>query len=526
MRSSRRWIGDILWADFLVRVRKPATVGVFLFLCFSAYLWVPDPSAGYALISVQGQRVLYDSPAMAFATGVLFSLLITLFGFFIVKGSIGLDSRSRCGLVIASTPTASWEYLLGKMLGNVVFLTTLALGFMLSSMIMQLVRGEASLDPIPYLVYYALLVPPGIVFVSSVAVLFESTRRLASRAGEVLYLLVWVLLLGISIAWHTQGSNPGLYFDYTGVGFLEQMLRDMKGADGVSIGAALYDESKDPIVFGAARVETSWVLPRIMSTVTPVLLLVPATALFHRFDPSRTRLAHRRRSPGLVSRLSGLTRRPASLAFSRLAPWLGGRRSLTGAMVSEAMLILLLHPLAAATLGGLASVSAVAPLGLLTSGVLPAMFAILAVMISGVSSREYRSGTVALTAAIPGLERYYLWWKLGATLTIGLIFLAVPAIRVGFVTPNRLLSMVVGLLFTVGFSIALGAIARTPKAFLVLYLSFWYVVLNDGGRTALLDFAGFYGSATSMTHLLYVALAVLGLILAKAIVTFRPPHPC
>lgn len=526
MSDSRRRIRDVLWADFLVRIRKPATVVIFLVLCFSAYLWVPDPSAGYALISVHGQRVLYDSPAMAFATGVLYSLLMTLFGFFIVKGSIEIDSRSRCGLVIASTPTASWEYLLGKILGNVLFLTTLAVGFMLSSMVMQLVRGEASLDPIPYLVYYALLVPPGIMFVSSVAVLFESTARLAGRAGEVLYFFLWTLLLGVSIAWHTQGANPGLYFDYTGVGFLEQMLRDMMGSDGVSIGAALYDPTKDPIVFGAARVKTAWILPRIVSTITPLLLLVPATVLFHRFDPSRTRVTHGRRGPGFVGRLSGLARRPVSLAFSRLASGLGRRRSLTGAIVSEALLILLLHPLAATALGFLTLISGIAPLGLLTSGVLPAIFAVLAVMLAGASSREHRSGTVALTASIPRLERHYLTWKLGAALVIGLTFLAVPAIRIGIAAPNRLLSVVVGLLFTVAGAMALGLITRTPKAFLVLFLSFWYVVLNDGGRTPWLDFAGFFGSATSSTHLLYAALAILVLSLAQAIVAFRRHDRC
>ena len=58
----------IVRADFLIRLRRPSTVVVFLLLSAIAYLWVPAPSTGRALMQIKDQRVLYNSASIAMAT--------------------------------------------------------------------------------------------------------------------------------------------------------------------------------------------------------------------------------------------------------------------------------------------------------------------------------------------------------------------------------------------------------------------------------------------------------------------------
>ena len=77
--------------------------------------------------------------------------------------------------------------------------------------------------------------------------------------------------------------------------------------------------------------------------------------------------------------------------------------------------------------------------------------------------------------------------------------------------------MLSGVLFIAGTATALGALAGTPKAFIILFLSFWYVVLNDGGRTPALDFAGFFGVADLGVRLLYLGLTAALLLLAELV---------
>src|SRR5262245_58539876 len=162
-------LAAIVRADFLIRLRRPSTLVVFLLLSALAYLWVPAPSTGRALIQINGQRALYNSAAIGMATAILGTLFVGLFGFYVISNALRRDVLSRCGYVIASTTMRGSEYIAGKFAGNVVFLSVFMCGFMLTSMSMVLVRGEAPLEPFTFMLPYLLLAPPSIVFVSAVA---------------------------------------------------------------------------------------------------------------------------------------------------------------------------------------------------------------------------------------------------------------------------------------------------------------------------------------------------------------------
>ncbi|MGH9696732.1 MAG: hypothetical protein ACRD5Z_21475, partial [Bryobacteraceae bacterium] len=56
-------IAAIVQADFRVRFRRLSTVIVFLLLSAFAYVWIPAPSTGRALIQINGHRALNTSGA-------------------------------------------------------------------------------------------------------------------------------------------------------------------------------------------------------------------------------------------------------------------------------------------------------------------------------------------------------------------------------------------------------------------------------------------------------------------------------
>ena len=59
--------------------------------------------------------------------------------------------------------------------------------------------------------------------------------------------------------------------------------------------------------------------------------------------------------------------------------------------------------------------------------------------------------------------------------------------------------------------------SSNPRTFIVLFLSFWYVVVSDRGATPVLDFAGLYGTPAPAVTAAYAALAVLLLLAAAAV---------
>jgi hypothetical protein len=60
----------------------------------------------------------------------------------------------------------------------------------------------------------------------------------------------------------------------------------------------------------------------------------------------------------------------------------------------------------------------------------------------------------------------------------------------------------------------LGVTTRNAKTFIVGFLSFWYLVVNDKGASPMLDFAGFNGAAAPRTVVTYAGIGVAAIVLA------------
>lgn len=516
-------VASIVRADFLIRFRKASTLVVFLLISFSAYLWVPDPATGMALLQIEGRRALYNSAAIGMGTASIGTILIGLLGFYVVSNAIGGDLRSRCGAVIASTPVRSSEYLLGKTLGNVVFLAAFVAGYMVVSMAMVLVRGEAPLEPLVFARQYALLTPPTIVLVAVVAVLFESVRWLSGRLGDVVWFVVWMSGMAAPAIVLESGQPSQLvrYLDVSGLGFLVSRLRETLGTTQVSIGASSFDPSKGVFVFQGLTLSPDWIGPRLGATLLPLVLLPLALLFFHRFDPAKVKARSAGARSGWLAgfeRLLGPLLRLLARPFALLRPRSTGRRgpSLWAAAREDAYLTLTTAPLLAATVPLFAVASLVAPLGLLRGAILPALFAVLALTIADVPSRERRTGLVPMVFAAPRLAAGFVGWKLMTCLIVTGLLTAIPLVRLALHDGPAAVSLAIGSLFTCSAAVALGVMSSNPKAFVALFLVFWYAVVNDGGSTSGLDFAGFYGTATPAVTVVYLVIAFALLAAAQA----------
>jgi hypothetical protein len=512
MTASFRRIGAIINGDFRIRFRRVSTLIVFLLLSAFAYVWIPSPSTGRTLIQINGQRAIYNSGALGMGTASLAMIFVGLFGFYVISNAIRRDVITRCGLVAASTPMRSGEYLLGKFLGNLAFLATFVMGFMLSSMAMLLVRGEAPLEPLVFVTQYLLLTPPAIVFVSAVAVLFESIRWLSGKLGDVLYFFLWASVIGLVVANETSKGtiNWARCFDFTGFGFMIDQMQRTLHTESVSIGSSSFDPAKPSIVFPGLRMTGEWLLPRLISLVAPLALLPVSAFFFHRFDPVRVKQISgkgRRNWLGKIQNLfKPLSRRAVSLL---MFPGRGG--SFLGSMWTDALLTLTLLPFAFVAFVVITITSLVLP----PADTLPVVFAVLAVIVSDVATRDSRAGTLASIRAVPRLREQYVWWKLGSTLLLALLLCLGPLVRTVAHGALALAALGGGIVLVASVATALGVLTSNPKTFIVAFLTFWYVVVNDKGISPLLDFAGFYGRFTTTTIVLYAGISVGAIILAQ-----------
>ena len=198
----------IAWTDVRIRMARTSSVVVLVALCILVYVMVPDLSTGRALMKVNGHRALYNSVTIALATSSLCAVLLGMAGFYLTSNTLRRDVETRTGYVIASTPVRNSEYLAGKLLGNIAFLTLVVIVYVLNVMAMQLLRGEAPVEPLTYAAMFLAVVGPVIVVVSSIALMFECVRPLSGRIGDIAYFFLWVMLLAVPAS-TAEGGQAG-----------------------------------------------------------------------------------------------------------------------------------------------------------------------------------------------------------------------------------------------------------------------------------------------------------------------------
>lgn len=504
-------IRAIVITDFRLRFRRLSTAVLFLLLCLTAYSLVPDPSNGTTLMAVNGQRVLYNSTVIALVTSVLGSVLLTLTGFYLVSHSLQREITARTGFVVAATPVCNIEYLAGKFLGNAVLLGSIGVGFMLAIMVMHLLRAEAPLEPLVYLSIYLWILLPTVTFVSAIALVFETSPWLSGRLGDVIYFFVWAVLLSVPAALLASGRalDGWQLIDTTGLSYvIDEITRQTQGKE-VSLGAVPFDRGKPTLEMTAVGWSQGAILARLAASLLALPLLGLALAAFARFDPTRIKLSERSSTINPLAWLNGLVKPLARVleplyalaAIAGLPGWLR-------LVLCDALLTLSLSPLILIMVVGFAVANSLLPIETVHSAILPLIFVALVPVLAGIPTRERQAGLTALLLSTPAARSHFAGWKYGSLLVVTLCFTAIPLLRLVWVQPSAGFSLMTGSLFVAAVALAGGMLSGSPKTFVLIFLLFLYLVLN-GGQSATLDFAGWYGKATPAVQGGYAAIAAV-----------------
>jgi hypothetical protein len=122
-----------------------------------------------------------------------------------------------------------------------------------------------------------------------------------------------------------------------------------------------------------------------------------------------------------------------------------------------------------------------------------------------------------LLRATRRLREDFLWWKLGSSVLLALALCSIPLVRSAVMGAWPFCALLIGIGFVAAIATSLGVMTGNAKAFIVIFLSFWYLVVNDAGTNRWFDFAGFYGKANVSTAALYATIGVGALLVAQMI---------
>ena len=196
--SRLRALFAIMRAGYWNKVRTYRFLIILGLTIVMGYIFVPAPDANYVTLgwgsSTTFYRGVYNSAWIGALVAMLTGMFLTLLGFYVVNDSVKRDEQTRVGQIIATTPLRNADYTLGSALCNFAVLSTMIAIVLLTTIGMQLFRGEDSIIDLWALVTpFLVLVLPLMFFVAAIAILFETRPLLRGGAGNITYILLWLI---------------------------------------------------------------------------------------------------------------------------------------------------------------------------------------------------------------------------------------------------------------------------------------------------------------------------------------------
>ena len=209
VRASVQRFGAMLLADLRERTRSPRFWVVLGLMVVASWLCFPPPGAGYMILSIHGsERGFYSSAWVGMVLASVFSTLLSLCGFYLVRGTLVRDIDSRVWQLLVATPMTRGGYLLAKWASHMVMFSLIASVALCVGLVAQWVRAEDRSIHLLELVKPVLLLNlPGLAVTAMLAIWFDLLPWLRRTAGNVIFFFLWVVMLTVPLARVESPSN-------------------------------------------------------------------------------------------------------------------------------------------------------------------------------------------------------------------------------------------------------------------------------------------------------------------------------
>lgn len=464
--------GAILLADLRERTRSTRFWVVLAALAWASWWCFPPLDAHYMTVSIgSGVRGQYSSAWIGMTLALLYSTLMSLLGFYLVRGTLVRDFETRVWQLLVATPMTRAGFLLAKWTSHMlVFCLVMAIGLGVG-LLAQLWRAEnTALDLIELVRPVLWLSVPALAVTALFAVLFDMIPWLRRSAGNILYFVAWIALLAFSSTGEQRPLGDTWLSDPNGIALAWRDLKSQLSLaypqmtfDGLAIGGVMF--KGEPAIFEW----THWA-PRWLDIGGRLLWVGAALAAIGAMAPFLDRAAARTESHAASSNGG------AGLRLRQLDRLLQPLESSPTGLLLAAELKLLLRPrrrlwwLALLVLGLVQLFGSMQALGIAC---------VLAWLISTDALartilRERDAGTAALLFSAANVQRRMLLVRIAVALALT-VGSALPAVlRLAFADPLTLLALGMTAASVAVSGLAIGAACRNARLFELLLVASAY----------------------------------------------------
>jgi hypothetical protein len=467
----------ILLADLRERTRTPKFWIVLGIMSCATWWCFPAHETGFSSLALpDGARGYYSSAWAGLAMSLMYSTLLNLIGFYLVRGTLTRDFETRVWQLLVTTPMTRAGFLFAKWASHMIVFAAIALAGMVVALAAQWVRAEdGHIDLLEALKPLLLLSLPSLALTATLAIWFDLIPWLRRTAGNVVYFVLWAAMLAMSLMpFERGGAAParGWISDVGGMIPVAHQMAELRSAQigepaefGILLGSAYFEKPVDRFEWKTLTVDEKLVVDRSFWLILALVLALGAVPLLD-WGASH-----------------GLAKATVASTAGRRLRWLDylldplARGPLAVLAVAELKLVLRQRAwwwwLAAVALVG----AQLGPLGTMRTAMLLAWVLPLDVLARGVL-RDRDQATASLVFNAP----HALPRVLAARFLIGvgmLCALTLPGLlRLVIDTPIAAMAAVVSIVSIVSWGLSLGALCRNARPFELVMACVVYVALN------------------------------------------------
>lgn len=286
---------QIIVNDFKARTRRGSFLSLiaFIILVLTLVCLPKGTFAGLTTISISARylKQMDNASWIVIAFALTYGIVFSIAEFFFIKNAEELDRQARVNNWMFSTTFSKSRYLVAKLISNLALLFIFWLVSLVVSAIISYLRFPNEMALFCSRLPYFFLLLPGLMFIASLSLIFESCSWLRSAWGNVLAVIGYLVILISNLSFGLMGKAAPLAvetldFSHTSI-LLRTIVQNAYQATGsrsneimfLAKGHAL-SGGKKSLIFSLPQMQQSDWLVLVLQVILSIFLLGLAILLF------------------------------------------------------------------------------------------------------------------------------------------------------------------------------------------------------------------------------------------------------
>ncbi|MGY0408461.1 MAG: hypothetical protein ACWIPJ_08930, partial [Polaribacter sp.] len=272
--------------NYLQHIRSYSFLLTVAAITYLAFSFIPSNSVNYSTIKFGSYTGSYNSAWIGFVTAIMSSIFLSLFGFFLINGSIKKDIDTRIGHIIGTTRISNYAYIFTKVVSNFFVLLTLLVIVFLTSIGLFFLYGKGyNFIFLDFIKPYLLIAIPSLFLVVNFSIILEV---IFPKKGLIQYGIFLFVFFG---AIFSSTDSENIKIDFFGIQqptkIVEQQVKDKYKNTNTQLTIGIISGKRDlekTVTIVTPLFSNRYILSRILLVVFSFVLVYIVSLFFHRFN--------------------------------------------------------------------------------------------------------------------------------------------------------------------------------------------------------------------------------------------------